>query len=35
MRQRLSFLMPRANRARGKVRGALPRIPARGKPPLK
>jgi len=33
MRQRLSFLMPRANRARGKVRGAPPRTPARGKPP--
>jgi hypothetical protein len=33
MRQRLSFWMPRANRARGKVRGALPRTPARGKPP--
>jgi hypothetical protein len=27
------FLMPRANGARGKVRGALPRTPARGKPP--
>jgi hypothetical protein len=26
-------LMPRANTARGKVRGALPRIPARGTPP--
>jgi hypothetical protein len=27
------FLMPRANGARGKVRGALPRTPARGTPP--
>ena len=26
-------LMPRAENARGKVRGALPRTPARGKPP--
>jgi hypothetical protein len=26
-------LMPRAENARGKVRGALPRIPARGTPP--
>jgi hypothetical protein len=26
-------LMPRAESARGKVRGALPRIPARGMPP--
>ena len=25
--------MPRANNARGKVRGALPRIPVRGTPP--
>ncbi len=25
--------MPRANGARGKVHGALPRIPARGEPP--
>ena len=33
MRQRLTFLMPRANGARGKVRGALPRTTARGKPP--
>jgi hypothetical protein len=33
MRQRLTFWIPRANRARGKVRGALPRTPARGKPP--
>jgi hypothetical protein len=28
-----SFCMPRAKNARGKVRGALPRIPARGTPP--
>ena len=28
-----SFLMPRAKTARGKVRGALPRIPTRGTPP--
>jgi hypothetical protein len=28
-------LMPRAKSARGKVRGALPRIPARGCHPLK
>jgi hypothetical protein len=27
------LLMPRAENARGKVRGALPRIPARGTPP--
>src|ERR1700736_3584367 len=27
------FLMPRAKAARGKVRGALPRSPARGTPP--
>jgi hypothetical protein len=27
------FLMPRAENSRGKVRGALPRIPARGTPP--
>jgi len=27
------FRMPRANGARGRVRGALPRTPARGKPP--
>lgn len=33
MRQRLTFLIPRAKDARGKVRGALPRTPARGKPP--
>ena len=31
--QRLIFLMPRENIARGKVLGALPRIPARGTPP--
>jgi hypothetical protein len=30
---RVEFLMPRANSARGKVRGALPRTPARGTPP--
>jgi hypothetical protein len=29
----MAFLMPRANHARGRVRGALPRIPARGTPP--
>jgi hypothetical protein len=28
-----SFCMPRAKTARGKVRGALPRTPARGTPP--
>jgi hypothetical protein len=34
MRERQSaFRIPRAKKARGKVRGALPRIPARGKPP--
>jgi hypothetical protein len=31
--RRVGFLMPRANGARGKVRGALPRTPARGTPP--
>ena len=31
--RRAEFLMPRANSARGKVRGALPRTPARGTPP--
>jgi len=31
--RRTSFCMPRAKNARGKVRGALPRIPARGTPP--
>jgi len=31
--RRTSFCMPRAKSARGKVRGALPRIPARGTPP--
>jgi len=31
--RRAEFLMPRANGARGKVRGALPRTPARGNPP--
>jgi hypothetical protein len=31
--QRWIFWMPRANIARGKVLGALPRIPARGTPP--
>ena len=31
--RRAEFLMPRANGARGKVRGALPRTPARGIPP--
>lgn len=30
---RTGCLMPRAENARGKVRGALPRIPARGTPP--
>jgi hypothetical protein len=29
----LDFWMPRANDARGKVRGALPRSPAKGTPP--
>jgi hypothetical protein len=33
--RRTAFLMPRANSARGKVRGALPRTPARGFHPLK
>ena len=33
MRRRNDCLVPRANDARGKVRGALPRIPARGTPP--
>jgi hypothetical protein len=33
MRPRADYLMPRAKTARGKVRGALPRIPARGTPP--
>ena len=32
---RTGCLMPRAKSARGKVRGALPRIPARGFHPLK
>ncbi len=32
-RTRVDCWMPRANSARGKVRGALPRIPARGTPP--
>jgi len=32
---RTGYLMPRAENARGKVRGALPRIPARGFHPLK
>jgi hypothetical protein len=31
--RRTLFCMPRANNARGKVRGALPRISARGTPP--
>jgi hypothetical protein len=31
--RRRIFLMPRANTARGKVLGALPRTPARGTPP--
>jgi len=31
--ERTIFFMPRAKSARGKVRGALPRIPARGTPP--
>jgi hypothetical protein len=30
---RTLLLIPRAENARGKVRGALPRIPARGTPP--
>jgi len=33
MRRGTQFLIPRANGARGKVRGALPRTPARGTPP--
>jgi hypothetical protein len=33
MRVRTDCLMPRANNARGKVFGALPRTPARGIPP--
>jgi hypothetical protein len=33
MGQRQLFFIPRAKSARGKVRGALPRIPARGTPP--
>ena len=33
MRGGTEFFMPRAEDARGKVRGALPRIPARGTPP--
>ena len=33
MQRRIYYLMPRANHARGKVLGALPRIPARGFPP--
>jgi hypothetical protein len=35
MRQRTPCLMPRAADARGKVRGALPRTPARGDTPLR
>ena len=31
--RRTLFCMPHAEGARGKVRGALPRIPARGAPP--
>jgi len=31
--RRTRYLMPRAQNARGKVLGALPRIPARGTPP--
>ena len=31
--RRTLFCMPRAKNARGKVRGALPRTPARGTPP--
>jgi len=31
--RRTLFCMPRAENARGKVRGALPRTPARGTPP--
>ncbi len=33
MQRRIQFLMPPANNAGGKVRGALPRTPARGTPP--
>jgi len=33
LQRRADCLMPRANNARGKVLGALPRTPARGKPP--
>ena len=33
MRERTECFMPRAKDARGKVRGALPRTPARGTPP--
>jgi hypothetical protein len=33
MRKRTHCWMPRAENARGKVSGALPRIPARGIPP--
>ena len=33
MRQNAQGLMPRAHHARGEVRGALPRTPARGIPP--
>ena len=32
MRRKTQGLMPRAHYARGEVRGALPRTPARGKP---
>jgi hypothetical protein len=33
MRKQTHCYLPRAKRARGKVLGALPRIPARGTPP--
>ena len=33
MRERTECFMPRAKDARGEVRGALPRTPARGTPP--
>jgi hypothetical protein len=33
LQRRADGLTPRANSARGKVRGALPRTPARGTPP--
>ena len=33
MRKRTQCCIPRAKSARGKVRGALPRTPARGTPP--